>query len=151
MGAWSDKGLSPFLTERARSRAPHILSYAASGGAALLISPRGDVALLEGAAPELNLERLARVTQGRCGCSVTVSFAWGSTCVYGIPIAMGWVLCVLPADGVHPGHVLERLRRASAVLALAFEDGGIPNAGNGGAPPEGGAPAHAFVPTARKN
>jgi len=149
-GASNVTQLSPFLSERARARAPLILSYAAAGGAAILISPLGDVALLEGSAPEVDLARLARVVQGRCGSSVTVSFAWQSTCVYATPISMGWVLCVLSSSGIHPGHLIDRLRRASAVLALALSDGGPSGGGRGSSGPPTGAPAQASI-TARKN
>jgi hypothetical protein len=39
---WTTPGVSAFFTERARSRAPQILSYAAVGGAALLVAPSGE-------------------------------------------------------------------------------------------------------------
>jgi len=150
-GTWSVAGLSPFLSERARRRAPKILSYAAVSGAAMLISPRGEIALMEGAAPEVDVKRLARVAQTRCGSSVSMSFPWGKACVYAMPISMGWVLCVLSTTGVDPGQVVERLRRASAVLALALADA-TPIASGGASPPDSGAPAQAFLaPTSRKN
>lgn len=59
-GGWNAKGLSPFLSERARSRAPQVLSYAAVTGAAMLVSPSGEVVLFSGAA-EVDAERIAHL------------------------------------------------------------------------------------------
>jgi hypothetical protein len=144
-GSWNAKGLSPFLSERARNRAPQILSYAAVTGAAMLVSPSGEVALFSGAAPEVDVTRIARVAQARCGTSAVASFPWGSICVHSVPVSMGWVLCVLSTGGASPGHVIERARRASAVLALALADSGVPNAGGGDGSPGSGAPAEVLA------
>jgi len=146
-GAWNARGLSPFLSERARSRAPQILSYAAVTGAAMLVSPTGEVALFSGAAPEVDIARIARVAQARCGRSLVASFPWNTVCVHATPVAMGWVLCVISTAGTYPGHIMERVRRASAVLALALAlvDGGAQGAGGGGGAASGGAPAAVFI------
>jgi hypothetical protein len=57
--------VSPFLTERARSRAPQILAYAAFTGAAILVSPTGEVALSSGASVEIDAARIARIVAAR--------------------------------------------------------------------------------------
>ena len=150
-GAWNAKGLSPFLSERARSRAPQVLSYAAVTGAAMLVSPSGEIALFSGAAAELDLARVARVASGRSGGEAITSFMCGTACVHAAPVCMGWTLCLLSTAGVYPGLVLERLRRASAVLAMALVDGPSPRSG-GGDSGNGAPPAEAFaarLPTRR--
>ena len=66
-------------------------------------------------------------------------FRVGTTCVHAAPVCHGWTLCVLSTAGVHPSFVVDRLRRASHVLALALVDGVAPDpqaSGNGGAPAE---------------
>jgi hypothetical protein len=73
-GSWKRSGLSPFLSERARSRAPQVLSYAAVTGAALLVSPTGEVVLFAGTA-EADLERVARLAAHLGGTTAVVSFA----------------------------------------------------------------------------
>jgi hypothetical protein len=138
-GRWTTSGLSPFLSERARSRAPQVLSYAAVTGAALLVSPRGEVVLRSGAA-EVDDARVARLAAALGGSTALVSFAHGSSCVHAAPVCMGWMLCVLSTVGAAPGQVIERLQRASAVLALALVDGVAPGTAGGsgghGAPAE---------------
>jgi len=144
-GAWNAKGLSPFLSERARNRAPQVLSYAAVTGAAMLVTPTGEVSLFSGAAPEVDIARIARVAQARCGSSQVASFPWGTICVHAAPVSMGWVLCVLSTSGAAPLQVMERARRASAVLALALADSGVSGGGGGGSSPPSGAPANVFA------
>lgn len=117
------KGLSPFLSERARERAPQILSFAAVTGAAILVSPGGEVVLSSGSVDELDTESVARIARDRGGADVLTSFRCGSTCVHAAPICTGWMLCILSTTGVYPGLVVERLLRASSVLALALLDG----------------------------
>ncbi|MCW5813343.1 MAG: hypothetical protein KIT84_20105 [Labilithrix sp.] len=51
---------SPFLTERARIRAPVVMSFAAAAGAALLVSPHGEVVLADGALGEVDAMHIAR-------------------------------------------------------------------------------------------
>jgi hypothetical protein len=150
-GSWSSSGLSPFLSERARSRAPQVLSYAAVTGAAMLVSPRGEVVLLSGST-EADVERVARLAEHLGGTSAVVSFAHGNTCVHAAPVCMGWMLCIMSTVGAYPGQVVERLHRASAALALALVDGVSPGAGGGRHGPDG-APAQVFAARlqARKN
>jgi hypothetical protein len=142
-GIWSSAGRSPFLSERARSRAPQVLSYAAVTGAAMLVSPRGEVVLRSGST-EVDVERVARLAEHRGAATAVVSFAHGNTCVHAGPVSMGWMLCVLSTVGVYPGQVIERLHRASHVLALALADGVAPRSGGGGHGPAG-APAEVFA------
>jgi hypothetical protein len=140
-GAWSMGGASPFLSERARTRAPQVLSYAAVTGAAMLISPAGAVVLFSGEAPEIDLARVAQAAAALAKQD-SRSFRVGATCVHAAPVCLGWVLCVLSTAGVHPSLVIERLRRASHVLALALMDG----VGPGGSGTRGGsAPAEVFA------
>ena len=141
-GGWNAKGLSPFLSERARSRAPQILSYAAVTGAAMLVSPSGEVVLFSGTA-EVDVERVVRVAAALGGASAVTSFAEGTTCIHAAPVCMGWMLCILSTVGAYPGQVIERLRRASEVLALALVDGVA--TGSGGGPGPDGAPAEVFA------
>jgi hypothetical protein len=150
-GGWNAKGLSPFLSERALSRAPQVLSYAAVTGAAVPVSPRGEVVLFSGST-EVDIERIARLAAALGGTSAVVSFAEGTTCVHAAPVCMGWMLCILSTVGVYPGQVVERLHRASAVLALALVDGVAPGSGGGRSGPDG-APAEVFAARlpARKN
>ena len=120
-GSWSSSGLSPFLSERARSRAPQILSFAAVTGAAMLVSPHGEVVLVSGSS-EVDIERVVRLAEALGGSSKVVSFTHDGTCVHAAPVCLGWMLCVLSTVGAYPGQIIERLQRASAVLALALVD-----------------------------
>jgi hypothetical protein len=88
---WSAPGVSPFFTERARTRAPQILSYAAVGGAALLVAPSGDVVMMSGSMVGLDLARVARLPNGTASASRR-SFKVGSACVHVTPITAGWTL-----------------------------------------------------------
>jgi hypothetical protein len=90
-GGWNAKGLSPFLSGRARSRAPQVLSYAAVTGAAMLVSPGGEVVLFSGTAAEVDVERIVRVAAALGGASAVTSFAEGTTCVHAAPVCMGWM------------------------------------------------------------
>ncbi len=150
-GSWSRSGLSPFLSERARSRAPQVLSYAAVTGAAMLVSPSGEVVLRSGAT-EADVERVARLAEHLGGNNAVVSFAHGNTCVHAAPVCVGWMLCIMSTVGAYPGQVIERLHRARAVLALALVDSVSPGAGGGRHGPDG-APAEVFAAPlqARKN
>jgi hypothetical protein len=138
-GTWNLGGASPFLSERARTRAPQVLLYAAVAGAAMLISPAGAVVLFSGEAPEIDIARVARSAAALSGHD-SISFRVGATCVHAAPVCLGWVLCVLSTAGVQPSLVIDRLRRASHVLALALTDGvrpgGSSGSGGGSAPNE---------------
>ena len=147
---WKLTGASPFLTDRARTRAPLVLSYAGVTGGALLVSPSGDVVLASGAADEADADRIVRAATALGAAGELRSFRMGKTCVHAGPVSRGWMLCILSTGGVHPSAVIERLRRASHVLALALVDVVPSNTGESGS---GGAPATAFnaaVP-ARRN
>jgi hypothetical protein len=107
--------LWPFLTERARERAPKVLEYAAATGSAALVSPQGEVVLAHFGA---DLE---------------------ATCVHTIPVCHGWSLLVsVPAGMTCLG---DRLRKASRVLALALTDAPRPEPPDGAQ----GAPAMVFA------
>ena len=145
-GGWNAGGPSPFMTTRARERAPQVLAYAAVPGAAMLISPAGEVVLLSGDACGIDVARVARAATAIGAARGPTSFRSGSTCIHSAPICQGWTLCVLSNAGVHPAFVFERMRRASRVLALALSDGSGPSSGGFGS---GGAPAELFVAPAR--
>lgn len=145
-GSWKLGGASPFLTERAQARAPQVLAYAAVAGAAMIVSATGEIVLSSGEAIEVDLARIARIA---ASCDAVRSFRHGTICVHIAPISRGWSLCVLSTAGVQPMLVVERLRRASYVLALALIDGMPPN--QGGPNGEGGAPAELFARIDRKS
>jgi hypothetical protein len=138
IGGWQLGGPSPFLTERARTRAPQVLSYAAVPGAAMLVAASGAVVLYSGEVSENDASRIGKAVAALGGHHDGSSFRVGTTCVHGALVCQGWTLCVLSTSGVHPSLVIERLRRASKVLALALFDGVPPDsagsAGSGGAP-----------------
>jgi len=78
------------------------------------------------------------------------SFWIGTTCVHAAAVCRGWKLCVLSTAGVSPSFVIERLRGARYVLALALVDGVAPSGpGDSGS----GAPAEVFAAraSARQN
>jgi hypothetical protein len=139
--------VSPFLSERAQRRAPEVLAYAAVPGAAMLVSPLGEMVMFSGAAPEVDLARVARVATGLVQ-DTPRTFTVGHTCVHAAPIALGWTLCVLSSVGMQPGFAQERLEKASHVLELALLDAPF-------APPGGdrsgdeGAPSQVFVSPVR--
>ncbi len=135
---------SPFLSARARERAPQVLAFAAVTGAAILVGPSGRVALVSGAAPDVELERVARLARVLGAAEREVSFRDGLACVHAAPVAMGWVLCAISVVAASPVEVAARVRRASAVLALALADG-IDRGGSGSPPGGGGAPAEVRV------
>ncbi|MBX3193322.1 MAG: hypothetical protein KF819_40445 [Labilithrix sp.] len=145
LAGWKTGGPSPFLTERARARAPRILSYAAAPGAAMLVSPAGDVALFSGAALELDLARVARAASALGATRELASFHVGDACAHVATVCHGWTLCVVSTAGVHPSFVIERLRRASAVFAMALLDGSAGGSGSHGDTGGGGAPAEALA------
>lgn len=109
----------------------------------MLLSPSGAVVLFSGDASEVDTERIARTVTALGAHHAVTSFSAGSVCVHAAPVCHGWTLCVLSTVGVHPSFVIERLRRASYVLALALEDG-VERGGRGGSS-DGGAPAEMFV------
>lgn len=141
---WGAPGVSPFFTERARTRAPQILSYAAVGGAALLVAPSGEVVMTSGSLTGVDLGRVTRLARGAVSASRS-SFKLGSACVHTRPITAGWTLCVISSE-IAPRVVLERLERASAVMALALVDGGSARSSGGGSAPSG-SPAEVAAPT----
>jgi hypothetical protein len=117
----------------------------------MLVAPSGEVVLSSGCA-EVDVDRVARLAAGLGAATSLVSFADGTSCVHAAPVCMGWTLCVLSTAGVSPGLVIERLQRASAVLAMALVDGVARGSGDGGQGPDG-APAVVFAGSlpARKN
>lgn len=141
-GGWSVGGPSPFLTERARTRAPQVVSYAAVAGAAMLVSPRGAVVLSSGEASEVDAGRIAESVASLGASDAISSFRVGTACVYAAPVCSGWALCVVSTTGVQPSVVIERLRRASHVPALALADSNAPGPHGSGS---GGAPAEVFA------
>ena len=108
----------------------------------MLVSPSGTVVLIRGDAPEADADRIARTAAALGAAHAVTSFRAGTVCVHAAPVCHGWTLCVLSTVGVHPSFVIERLRRASHVLALALEDG-VRTGGRGGSS-DGGAPAEVF-------
>jgi hypothetical protein len=140
---WHSGGPSPFLTERARIRAPQILSYAAVPGAAMLVAPSGAVVLFSGEASELDVSRIGQAVAALGGSHDMSTFRVGTACVHAARVCQGWTLCVLSTAGMAPSFVIERLRRASNVLALALVDGVRPDAAGGSG--SGGAAAAVFA------
>jgi hypothetical protein len=121
-------------------------------GAAMLVAPSGEVALFSGTDAEVDLEHIARVARALDGAESVVSFKHDNVCVHAAPVCLGWMVCVLSTVGAYPGQVVERLRRASAVLALALVDG-VSSGSGGGRPGPDGAPAEVFAwrPLLRRN
>jgi hypothetical protein len=105
----------PFLTERARARAPQIVDVA----------------------------RIARIAAALGETRVGVSFAHETLCVHAVTVLDGWTLCVLSTTGLPPALVAERTKKAAHVLALALADGA--RGGSSGPGGSGGAPAEARV------
>jgi hypothetical protein len=133
------------MSERARTRAPQVLSYAAVSGAAFLISPKGEVALFAGSSTDVDMVRVAHVASQRlANGSEVISFCHEDRCVYAAPVAMGWVLCILSTIGLLPSMTVERLRRSSALLALALVSGPTTSS-SGSHEGGGGAPAEVFA------
>jgi len=93
----------------------------------------------------LDVDRVARVASG----AARRSFKLGSACVHVMPITAGWVLCAISNSAIEPRIILERLRRAGAVMALALVDGGSSGAPDGGAP--SGSPASVALRGRRDN
>ena len=108
----------------------------------MLVSPSGAVVLISGDAEEADADRIARTATALGAARAVTSFRAGTACVHAAPVCNGWTLCVLSTVGVHPSFVIERLRRASYVLALALEDG-VGTGGHGSG--DGGAPAEVFL------
>ncbi len=110
----------------------------------MLVSPAGDVVMTSGDLAEVDLAHVARVAHGLGGGGDVVSFKHENVCVHAAPVAVGWVLCVLSTVGAAPNVIVERLGRASRVLALALADGPGPVRDDGGAG-GGAAPAEVFA------
>ncbi len=108
----------------------------------MLVSPSGAVVLFSGDADEADTDRIARTATALGAGRTVTSFRSGAVCVHAAPVCHGWTLCVLSTVGVHPSFVIERLRRAGYVLALALEDGVRPGGHGSG---DGGAPAEVFL------
>ena len=108
----------------------------------MLVSPSGSVVLSSGDATDADADRIARTATALGAGHAVTSFRVGTVCVHAAPVCHGWTLCVLSTFGVHPSFVIERLRRASHVLALALEDG-IATGGRGSSG-DGGAAAEVF-------
>lgn len=117
----------------------------------MLVSPAGAVVLSTGDAAEVDAARVARTVVGLGARHEVTSFRLGTVCVHAAPVCQGWMLFVLSTAGVNPTFVIERLRRASYVLALALVDGVDP--GGPGDAGSGGAAAEVFAARlpARKN
>ena len=117
----------------------------------MLVSPTSEVVLFSGAT-EADLDGIARIAGALGGAAKVVAFKDENTCVHAAPVCMGWMLCLLSTVGAYPHDVVERLRRASAVMALALVDGVPPGSGGGHSGPDG-APAEVFAArlSVRKN
>jgi hypothetical protein len=102
-------------------RAPQALEYAALAGAAIVVSPAGEIVLARGASPELDLGRVARVAAALVEDD-TKTFAFGTTCAHAAPIGRGWTMCVVSTHDVQPAVAADRLRRASRILKMALLD-----------------------------
>ena len=144
---WRAAPLSPFVSERARSRAPQILAFAGLTGAAALVAPDNEIVLSSGTAADIDLTHVACVARMVGGGRGVVSFREGASCVHAKPVVDGWMLCIVSTFGVTPALVIDRLERASHVLALALRDGGGVGGGSTGSGPSG---ASAEVALARR-
>ncbi|MBK6694775.1 MAG: hypothetical protein IPG50_21575 [Myxococcales bacterium] len=135
-------GPVPFLSDRARQRAPQILAYAAVTGAAMLISPAGEVVLFHGSAVDVDATALARrvARAAARGDGEVATLAYEGACVHATALTMGWTLCVVSNLGSAPPTVLDRLQRAGKAMRLALLDVPPPS-GGGSASGSGGAPA----------
>ena len=144
-------GPLPFLSDRARQRAPQILAYAAVTGAAMLISPAGEVVLFRGSAVDVDANSLARLAAraaARADRDVA-TLAYEGVCVHATALTMGWTLCLISNLGSAPPTVLDRLERAGKAMRLALLDGPPPS-GRGSASGSGGAPAEMVLFRRRK-
>lgn len=139
---WKRGGASPFLTGRARERAPQVIEYAAASGAAALVSPSGEIVLFAGSAVDVDLTRIARTARLLGAARTDVCFRAGEVCVQAAPVVHGWTLCVISIPPVAPSVTAERLHKAAHVLALALLDSVSPS---GAGTPQGPAPAEAAV------
>lgn len=144
---WRIGGPSPFLTERARTRAPEVLAFAAGGGVAVLVAPDGGLAMAsEGSLDldlDLDLDRVARLASRLGGARRAIAFSLEGACVHAAPVHRGWMLCVASRDPVSPLARAERARRAAHVLALALADAAPPGSSSGS--PGSAAPVSLFV------
>jgi hypothetical protein len=136
-----------------RSKAPQILAYAGLTGVALLVSPRGEIALSsrEATPAEDGIAEVVAARMRRDSSNAVLAFAHpGYASVHAVHVSMGWVFCVVSTFEVSSAGVIERLRRSRNVLALAFS---AKRAGSGSAGGRNGSgsPAEAFMfaPVAR--
>jgi hypothetical protein len=129
----------PFSTEHARNRAEDVLAYVGVTGAAMLVSPEGEVAMTRGAVDALDVQAVARTATSSGAADRLVHFTVGGACVHAAPVFGGWVLCVVSTYPVAPVEMTERVAKAAYVLRPAFTDGtrGITprRPGGGGEPP----------------
>jgi len=105
----------------------------------MLVSPKGEIVMVSGSAAEVNLAKIARDALKLGAAQTHRSFKVGGACVHALPITMGWTMCAVSTLAVHPGPIVERLRRASAVMARALLDAGPPTSAGGGSSPSGAA------------
>lgn len=124
MSDWKFGAASPFLSERARVRAPQIVDYAAAGGGAVLVSPTGDVILSRGTIDDLERRLVVRTARQLGAGDGLVSFQVGRFCVHAAPVRDGWLLCTFSCTSISPTVLVDRLKRASQVMALALVDDG---------------------------
>jgi hypothetical protein len=81
--SWKIRSSYAFFTERARTRAPQIVDYAAAPGGAFLVAPSGEIALAGGAATDIDVERIARMV-AHGGTHDERSFEHDGFCVHAV-------------------------------------------------------------------
>lgn len=146
---WKLRDAYAFMTERARTRAPQIIDYAAAPGAAFLVAPNGEIVLEGGTTVDIDVVRVARKASAFVASRDSAVFVERRTCVHAVSVHDGWTLCVLSTGGLASELVRDRTKRAAHVLALALVDGvrgGGSDRGSGGAP----ADARVDLPSRRK-
>lgn len=123
---------SPFVSPRARLRAPQALAFAGLTGAAMVLSPAGEVALFSGSAQDIDAGQVARIAVRalRAAKDDLVSFSYEGCRVHAAPLGLGWTLCVMSNVGVYPAAVADRLRRALRFLTVALRDGRVLGSGS---------------------
>ncbi|AKV02285.1 hypothetical protein AKJ09_08948 [Labilithrix luteola] len=149
MSDWKLGASSPFLSDRARARAPQIVDYAAAGGGAILVSPAGDVVLSRGTNDDLERRLVVRTARQLGGAERLASFQVGRFCVHAAPVRDGWMLCTLSCASISPTILVDRLKRASHVMALALLDGEMPKGGGSSGPQSASARIYVFPKTRR--
>lgn len=151
MSDWKLGAASPFLTERARARAPQIVDYAAAGGGAVLVSPAGDVILSRGSIDDLERRLVVRTARQLGATERLASFQVGRFCVHAAPVRDGWILCTLSCASISPTILVARLKRASHVMALALLDNGTSKPNGVSSGPEGASARIYVFPKIRQN